>query len=85
MVKMLVEAGADRNLREAEHGGTAAECARASVEVSYNPSCAAVAYFLVGFGCLVLQTRTSIGSSMYLSFTRTKDGDERTEEAIELA
>jgi hypothetical protein len=33
----------------------------------------------------VLQTRTSIGSSMYLSFTQTKDGDERTEEAIELA
>jgi hypothetical protein len=50
MVKMLVEAGADRNLREAEHGGTAAECARASVEVTNNPSCAAVADFLDGFG-----------------------------------
>jgi ankyrin repeat protein len=46
MVTLLVEAGADRQARDAQYDGTPRGWAETSIEVSNNPTCAAVvAYF----------------------------------------
>jgi len=46
MVTLLVEAGADRTVRDAEHDGTPLGWAETSIEVTNNPACAEVAAYL---------------------------------------
>ena len=46
MVSLLVEAGADRSVRDDEHHGTPKEWAEVAVEVTNNPRCAEVAAYL---------------------------------------
>ena len=46
MVTLLVEAGADRAVRDEEHDGTPLGWAEKSIEVTNNPACAEVAAYL---------------------------------------
>jgi len=46
MAKILVAAGADLSVRDAEHRGTPAKFARVAIEVTNNPACREVAEFL---------------------------------------
>jgi len=46
MVALLVDAGADRSARDAEHDGTPLGWAETSIEVTNNPQCAEVAAYL---------------------------------------
>lgn len=39
MVRLLVERGADRSVRDRQYGGTACDWARVSIDVSNNPAC----------------------------------------------
>ena len=46
MVTLLVQAGADRTVRDEEHDGTPLGWAETSIEVTNNPACAEVAAYL---------------------------------------
>ena len=46
MVTLLLQAGADRTIRDAEHDGTPLGWAETSIEVTNNPACAEVAAYL---------------------------------------
>ena len=50
MVRLLIDAGADRSIRDDEHNGTPRDWAETSIEVTSNRKCADVVAYLEGNG-----------------------------------
>lgn len=48
MVRLLIDAGADRTVRDDQHNGTPRDWADTSIEVTNNPNCAKVVAYLEG-------------------------------------
>ena len=46
MARLLVEAGADRSIRDARHDGTPLDWAETAHQITNNPACAEVAAYL---------------------------------------